>query len=109
MLTITKLRGAEYLIASVADGMEDYYMGAGEAPGVWTGHWSGDLGLAGVVEADALRALVTGRDPKTGTALLGWSSLSQGARRGRDTVGAEVRVDAMGVWVAKPRRSCRSR
>ena len=37
VLTITKLRGAEYLIASVADGMEDYYMGAGEAPGVWRG------------------------------------------------------------------------
>ena len=35
VLTITKLKGAEYLIASVADGMEDYYMGAGEAPGVW--------------------------------------------------------------------------
>ena len=70
MLTITKLRGAEYLIASVADGMEDYYMGVGEAPGVWTGHWSEELGLAGVVEADALRALVTGHDPKTGTALL---------------------------------------
>ena len=70
MLTITKLRGAEYLIASVADGMEDYYMGVGEAPGVWQGGWSEELGLSGVVEADALRALVTGHDPKTGTALL---------------------------------------
>ena len=70
VLTITKLRGAEYLIASVADGMEDYYMGVGEAPGVWQGSWSEELGLAGVVQADALRALVTGHDPKTGTALL---------------------------------------
>jgi hypothetical protein len=37
VLTITKLRGAEYLISSEAEGVEDYYMGAGEAPGVWRG------------------------------------------------------------------------
>ena len=47
VLTITKLRGAEYLIASVADGVEDYYMGAGEAPGVWQGRWAEELGLDG--------------------------------------------------------------
>ena len=40
MLTITKLRGAEYLLRSVADGVEDYFMGAGEAPGVWQGRWA---------------------------------------------------------------------
>ena len=47
VLTITKLKGAEYLIRSVADGMEDYYMGAGEAPGVWRGRWAAELGLDG--------------------------------------------------------------
>ncbi|MGH9119129.1 MAG: MobF family relaxase [Acidimicrobiales bacterium] len=70
MLTITKLKGAEYLIRSVADGMEDYYMGAGEAPGVWRGAWAADLGLDGIVEADALRALVDGVDPGSGMELL---------------------------------------
>ena len=70
MLTITKLKGVEYLIASVADGLEDYYMGAGEAPGVWRGAWAADLGLDGVVHADELRALVNGRDPSTGVELL---------------------------------------
>ena len=70
VLTITKLKGAEYLIRSVADGMEDYYMGAGEAPGVWRGRWAAELGLEGVVEADALRALVNGLDPNTGVDLL---------------------------------------
>jgi conjugative relaxase-like TrwC/TraI family protein len=70
VLTITKLNGAEYLISSVADGMEDYYMGAGEAPGVWRGGWAVALGLEGVVEADALRALVDGHDPTTGEDLL---------------------------------------
>ncbi len=70
MLTITKLKGAEYLISSVADGMEDYYMGAGEAPGVWRGRWAAGLGLEGVVEADVLRSLVNGQDPNSGEHLL---------------------------------------
>jgi hypothetical protein len=63
-LTITKLKGAEYLIASVAGGMEDYYMGAGEAPGMWRGAWAAELSLEGVVSADELRALVNGAEPK---------------------------------------------
>ena len=70
MLTITKLRGAEYLISSVAKGMEDYYMGAGEAPGVWQGGWAESLGLEGVVHAAELRALVDGLDPRSGEDLL---------------------------------------
>ncbi|MGH9136168.1 MAG: MobF family relaxase [Acidimicrobiales bacterium] len=65
MLTITKLKSAEYLIRSVAEGLEDYYMGAGEAPGVWRGEWAAELGLHGVVEAPLLRALVNGHDPAT--------------------------------------------
>lgn len=69
-MTITKLRGAEYLLRSVADGVEDYFMGAGEAPGVWHGRWADELGLTGVVEADHLRALVEGRHPITGADLL---------------------------------------
>lgn len=70
MMTITKLRGAEYLLRSVADGVEDYFMGAGEAPGVWHGRWAEQLGLAGVVEADVLRAMVEGHHPTTGEDLL---------------------------------------
>ena len=66
MLTITKLKGAEYLIASVADGMEDYFMGAGEAPGVWRGSWAPKLGLEGVVDSDDLRAMVEAMHPQTG-------------------------------------------
>ena len=45
-MRITKLKGAEYVLRSVAEGMEDYYMGAGEAPGVWRGRWAAELGLA---------------------------------------------------------------
>lgn len=69
-MTITKLRGAEYLLRSVADGVEDYFMGAGEAPGVWHGRWADELGLTGVVDAEHLRALVEGRHPQTGDDLL---------------------------------------
>ncbi len=40
---------------------------SGEAPGVWAGRWSAELGLEGVVEAGQLRALVNGVDPRDGT------------------------------------------
>ncbi len=69
-MTITKLRGAEYLLRSVADGVEDYFMGAGEAPGVWHGRWAEELGLTGVIEAEHLRAMVEGRHPDAGVDLL---------------------------------------
>lgn len=69
-MTITKLRGAEYLLRSVADGVEDYFMGAGEAPGVWHGRWADELGLTGVVEPEHLRALVEGLHPVSGVDLL---------------------------------------
>ena len=58
MLTVTALTNAEYLLGSVALGIDEYYAGVGEAPGVWMGQWSSSLGVAGVVEADVLRALI---------------------------------------------------
>jgi conjugative relaxase-like TrwC/TraI family protein len=41
----------------------------GEVPGVWSGRQAGGLGLAGRVEVDELEALLSGRDPTTGTPL----------------------------------------
>ncbi len=70
MLTITGLADAEYLIDGVALGVEDYYVGAGEAPGVWQGRLAAELGLAGVVDPDQLRALLLARDPTTDAELL---------------------------------------
>ncbi len=70
MLKITKLADAEYLIGQVALGIDDYYLGAGEAPGVWQGHLANQLGPAGVVEADRLRALLLGRHPTTDAELV---------------------------------------
>ena len=69
-MTVTRLTNAEYLISSVALSIDEYYAGVGESPGVWTGRWSEKLGLAGVVEAGELRALVEGRHPVTGEDLL---------------------------------------
>jgi hypothetical protein len=62
-LTVTGLSNAEYLISSVALTVDEYYVGVGESPGVWTGRWAQGLGLSGVVEADQLRALVDGKHP----------------------------------------------
>jgi conjugative relaxase-like TrwC/TraI family protein len=70
VLTITTLADAEYLIGGVALGVEDYYVGAGEAPGAWQGRLAAEFGLAGVVDPDQLRALLLGRDPVTDAELV---------------------------------------
>ena len=70
MLTLTALRDSEYLISSVALGIDEYYAGIGEAPGVWAGGLAAELGLEGVVDPDQLRALVEGRDPASEADLL---------------------------------------
>jgi conjugative relaxase-like TrwC/TraI family protein len=44
----------QYYLDTVARGLEEYYTGAKEAPGVWVGSGSARLGLAGEVDAEAL-------------------------------------------------------
>ena len=60
MLSLWKLRvGVEaYYLAQVASGLDEYYTGAGEAIGRWTGASSAALGLAGDVVPDDLRAVL---------------------------------------------------
>ncbi|MGI8686071.1 MAG: MobF family relaxase [Acidimicrobiales bacterium] len=70
MLTLTALLDPEYLISSVALGLDEYYAGVGEAPGVWAGRFAAELGLVGVVDADDLRSVVLGHHPGTGVDLL---------------------------------------
>ena len=70
MLTVTALTDGEYLLSSVALGIDEYYAGVGEAPGVWSGGWSPELGVSGMVEADVLRALIDGNHPVSGAPLL---------------------------------------
>jgi conjugative relaxase-like TrwC/TraI family protein len=65
VLSIGKLgRGQEgYYLQAVARGVEDYYLGSGEAPGRWIGGGCGGLGLSGRVDAAALTAVLDGRSP----------------------------------------------
>jgi conjugative relaxase-like TrwC/TraI family protein len=58
-----------YYLSEVIEGREDYYLDPGEAPGRWTGRLAEELGLAGVVGADELRAILAGADPRTGAPL----------------------------------------
>ena len=54
---ITGGTGFEYLTREVATSKHDYYTGAGEAPGQWSGRGAALLGLAGEVDADDMAVL----------------------------------------------------
>ncbi len=71
MLSLGKLAPGrqEYYLRSVADGIEDYYVGSGEAPGRWVGQASERLGLSGEVDGPSLTAVLDGVDPATGSEL----------------------------------------
>lgn len=67
-MSLWKLRvGVEsYYLAQVASGLDEYYTGAGEAVGRWTGTGAPLLGLHGEVAGDDLRAVLAGLAPGTG-------------------------------------------
>jgi conjugative relaxase-like TrwC/TraI family protein len=71
MLSIAKLTPGQegYYERSVAAGIDDYYAGRGESPGIWTGRGAAALGLEGVVEEGQLGALIRGDDPLSGRRL----------------------------------------
>ena len=63
MLSIGRLGtsgGADYYLDKVANNVDDYYLGRGEAPGQWIGATAEQLGLVGQVDAEALRNLLAG-------------------------------------------------
>lgn len=68
MLSIGKMAPGQgqYYIEQVADGAEDYYVHAGEAPGRWGGAGSSSLALHGVVESTDFRRILAGCDPRSG-------------------------------------------
>jgi conjugative relaxase-like TrwC/TraI family protein len=65
VLNIGKLAAGResYYLAQVAEGAEDYYLASGEAPGEWQGNGAVALGLSGRVEAEHLRAVLSGGSP----------------------------------------------
>ena len=71
MLSVTKLSPGQeaYYERSVAAGLDDYYAGRGESPGVWTGQGAAGLGLVGVVGEGELGELISGRDPASSAVL----------------------------------------
>ena len=84
MLSIGRLGssgGADYYLDKVANNVDDYYLGRGEAPGRWIGATSTQLGLVGQVDAEALRNLLAGKSA-SGDQL--GARLSQGRRPGYD-------------------------
>ncbi len=68
MLSVAKIAPGQerYYERSVAAGIEDYYAGRGESPGIWTGRGAAALGLEGVVEDGQLHTLIQGDNPLTG-------------------------------------------
>ncbi len=71
MLSLGRLAPGQqqYYLETVARGAEEYYTGAKEAPGQWTGLSAARLRLVGEVDADALRLVLESRDPTTGERL----------------------------------------
>jgi conjugative relaxase-like TrwC/TraI family protein len=71
MLSVAKLTlGQEaYYEQQVARGLDDYYAGRGESPGIWTGAGAGGLGLVGIVDDGDLGALLRGVNPASGSQL----------------------------------------
>jgi conjugative relaxase-like TrwC/TraI family protein len=72
VLSIGKLTAGreDYYLASVADGVEEYYVGAGEARGRWRASSKSLFGLHGEVHGEELRAVLAGVDPASGAALV---------------------------------------
>jgi len=58
-----------YYEQKVAKGRDDYYSGRGETPGRFTGAAARELGLAGNLDAEQLKALMEGKHPGTGEQL----------------------------------------
>ena len=67
VLSVAKLTlGQEaYYEQQVVRGLDDYYAGRGESPGIWAGRGAAALGLSGVVEDGELGTLLRGVNPAT--------------------------------------------
>jgi conjugative relaxase-like TrwC/TraI family protein len=65
MLSVVKLSPGQefYYQRSVAAGLDDYFAGRGESPGIWMGRAAVELGLDGIVQDGQLARLVRGVHP----------------------------------------------
>ena len=83
VLSVAKLTPGQegYYERSVAAGIDDYYAGRGESPGIWTGTGAAAIGLEGVVEDGQLGTLIRGDHPHTGDRLRRRQRARTGAAR----------------------------
>jgi len=67
VLSVAKLTPGQegYYERSVAAGLDDYYAGRGESPGVWVGRGARELELEGLVQEGELGRLIRGHHPHT--------------------------------------------
>src|SRR6195256_4267496 len=67
VLSIAKLTPGQegYYERSVAAGLDDYYAGRGESPGVWTGRGARELELEGLGHEGELGRRIRGIHPQT--------------------------------------------
>src|SRR5437867_10150736 len=67
MLSVAKLTPGQegYYERSVAAGLDDYYAGRGESPGLWVGRSAHELELEGLVHEGELGRLIRGFHPRT--------------------------------------------
>jgi conjugative relaxase-like TrwC/TraI family protein len=66
---LNQAKGRIARVASVASGVDDYYIGGPEAAGEWLGGLTGAVGLRGSVDGDALVHVLAGRSPADGEPL----------------------------------------
>jgi conjugative relaxase-like TrwC/TraI family protein len=98
VLSVAKLAlGQEaYYEQQVARGLDDYYAGRGESPGIWAGSGAAGLGLVGVVDDDDLGTLLRGVNPADGERLR--------APVRRRTISVRVLDLDSGEWRKEPKR-----
>ena len=74
---LDQAEGRVDVVDSVAEGLEEYYVGGTEARGEWIGAACAEFGLEGPVEAAALRSVLAGLNPRDGGGLRGSSTLAR--------------------------------
>ena len=68
-LHVVRGQGVGYYVRDLVPGRAEETRVAGESPGRWAGRGSGDLGLAGPVDARGITEVLAGHDPASGQAL----------------------------------------
>jgi conjugative relaxase-like TrwC/TraI family protein len=97
VLSVAKLAlGQEaYYEQQVAQGLDDYYAGRGESPGLWVGSGAGAIELVGAVEEGALSILLSGLSPGDGERLR--------APAKERTITVRILDEATGIWRSEPK------